>query len=56
VTTERITPMTDGGHLPLSFLEMVDHLAVCPRCRTRAMTIAMLNELVSEAYGEPATE
>ena len=38
-------------HLPAVFLDYIDHLARCQRCRIRALTFEMLLELIEEAYG-----
>jgi hypothetical protein len=38
-------------HLPVVFIDYIDHLARCQRCRIRALTFAMLLELIEEAYG-----
>ena len=40
-------------HLSLTFLEQLDHLSKCQRCRIHAMTFDMLLELIEEAYGLP---
>ncbi len=42
-----------GGHLPAVFLDWLDHLARCQRCRVRAMTADMLAELLAGAYRQP---
>jgi hypothetical protein len=38
-------------HLSLMFLEQLDHLVRCQRCRIRAMTFAMVLDLIEAAYG-----
>jgi hypothetical protein len=49
--------LDNDGHLPLSFLEAIDHLATCHRCQQRAMTRAVFNDLLALVYGdEPAPE
>jgi hypothetical protein len=40
----------DNKHLPVVFLDYIDHLARCQRCRIRVMTLAMLLELIADAY------
>ena len=41
-------------HLPAVFLDWLDHLARCQRCRIRAMTAAMLAELLTGTYRDDA--
>ncbi len=51
MTADRYVPAT--GHLPAVFLDWLDHLARCQRCRVRAMTADMLAELLAGAYRQP---
>jgi len=44
------TQLAAGEHLPAVFLDWLDHLARCQRCRIKAMTAGMLAELLTGAY------